>query len=99
MSKMTIIEVCKDKKGLHYFKLISKTGATVFTSEKNERKAVVMSTVKRLSDMVSKAKIVDADKKADAASKTTGKQVPKAQAKKAVKTAKKVGKVAKEATA
>ncbi len=90
MSKTTILEVYKDKKGLYQFKLVSKTGATVFLSEKFEKKAQVMGTVKRLAEWVSKATLVDADKKADAASKTTAKQpvkkvAPKVEAKAATK--------------
>ena len=74
MSKTTILEVYKDKKGLYQFKLLSRDGKVIFTSEKFEKKAVAMAQVKKLSEWVSKAMIVDADKKADAASKTTGKQ-------------------------
>ena len=74
MSKTTILEVYKDKKGLYQFRLISRDGKTIFISAKIEKKAVIMAQVKKLSEWVSKALLVDADKKADAASKTTGKQ-------------------------
>lgn len=74
MSKTTILEVYKDKKGLYQFKLLSRDGKVIFTSEKFEKKAIAMMQVKKLSEWVSKATLVDADKKADAASKTTGKQ-------------------------
>jgi len=74
MSKTTILEVYKDKKGLYQFRLISRDGKTIFISAKIEKKAAIMSQVNRLSEWVSKALLVDADKKADAASKTTGKQ-------------------------
>lgn len=43
-----------------------------------------MAQVKRLAEWVAKATIVDADKKADAASKTTGKQPVKKVANKTV---------------
>ena len=74
MSKTTILEVYKDKKGLYQFKLLSREGKLIVSSEKFEKKAVAMMQVKKLSEWVSKAVLVDADKKADAASKTTGKQ-------------------------
>ncbi|MCF7843804.1 hypothetical protein K9M47_02825 [Candidatus Gracilibacteria bacterium] len=74
MSKTTILEVYKDKKGLYQFKLLSRDGKLIFSSSKFEKKSVAMAQVKRLSEWVSKAVLVDADKKADAASKTTGKQ-------------------------
>jgi hypothetical protein len=74
MSKTTILEVYKDKKGLYQFKLLSRDGKLICSSEKHEKKAVAMAQAKRLAEWVSKATLVDADKKADAASKTTGKQ-------------------------
>ena len=74
MSKTTILEVYKDKKGLYQFKLLSREGKLIVSSAKFEKKAVAMAQVKRLAEWVSKAVLVDADKKADAASKTTGKQ-------------------------
>lgn len=74
MSKTTILEVYKDKKGLYQFRLLSREGKLIFSSSKFEKKSVAMAQVKRLSEWVSKALLVDADKKADAASKTTGKQ-------------------------
>ncbi len=74
MSKTTILEVYKDKKGLYQFRLLSREGKLIVSSEKFEKKAVAMAQVKKLSEWVSKAVLVDADKKADAASKTTGKQ-------------------------
>jgi hypothetical protein len=74
MSKTTILEVYKDKKGLYQFKLLSREGKLIVSSEKFEKKAVAMMQAKKLAEWVSKALLVDADKKADAASKTTGKQ-------------------------
>lgn len=74
MSKTTILEVYKDKKGLYQFKLLSREGKLIVSSEKFEKKAVAMMQAKRLAEWVAKAVLVDADKKADAASKTTGKQ-------------------------
>jgi len=87
MSKTTILEVYKDKKGLYQFKLLSRDGKLIFTSEKFEKKAVAMAQVKKLSEWVSKATLVDADKKADAASKTTGKQSPSVKGKAVVEKA------------
>ena len=83
MSKTTILEVYKDKKGLYQFRLLARDGKTIFTSEKFEKKAVAMMQVKKLTEWVTKATLVDADKKADAASKTTGKQPVKKAANKA----------------
>lgn len=83
MSKTTILEVYKDKKGLYQFRLLARDGKTIFTSEKFEKKAVAMMQVKKLTEWVTKATLVDADKKADAASKTTGKQPVKKVANKA----------------
>ena len=83
MSKTTILEVYKDKKGLYQFRLLARDGKTIFTSEKFEKKAVAMMQVKKLTEWVTKATLVDADKKADAASKTTGKQPVKKVADKA----------------
>ncbi len=74
MSKTTILEVYQDKKGLYRFRLLAKNGEPVCMSEGYEKKAGAMMAAKKLSEWVSKALLVDADKKADAASKTTGKQ-------------------------
>jgi uncharacterized protein YegP (UPF0339 family) len=84
MSKTTILEVYQDKKGMYQYRLLSRDGKLIVSSEKFEKKAVAMAQVKKLSEWVSKATIVDADKKADAASKTTGKQPIKKVANKAV---------------
>jgi uncharacterized protein YegP (UPF0339 family) len=78
MSKTTILEVYQDKKGMYQYKLLSRDGKLVFSSEKFEKKAQAMAQVKKLGEWITKATIVDADKKADAASKTTGKQAKKA---------------------
>ena len=74
MSKTTILEVYQDKKGQYRFRLIAKNGEPVCGSEGYAKKAGAMMAAKKLSEWVSKAVLVDADKKADAASKTTGKQ-------------------------
>ncbi len=74
MSKTTILEVYQDKKGMYQYRLLSREGKLIVSSEKFEKKAVAMAQVKKLSEWVSKATLVTADKKADAASKTTGKQ-------------------------
>jgi uncharacterized protein YegP (UPF0339 family) len=74
MSKTTILEVYQDKKGMYQYRLLSRDGKLIISSEKFEKKAIAMAQVKKLSEWVSKATLVDADKKADAASKTTGKQ-------------------------
>lgn len=84
MSKSTILEVYQDKKGMYLYRLLSRDGKLIFSSEKFEKKAVAMAQVKKLSEWVSKAILVDADKKADAASKTTGKQPVKKVANKTV---------------
>ncbi len=76
MSKTTILEVYQDKKGMYQYKLLSRDGKLIVSSEKFEKKAVAMAQVKKLAEWITKATIVDADKKADAASKTTGKQAP-----------------------
>ena len=81
MSKTTILEVYQDKKGQYRFRLLAKNGEPVCASEGYAKKAGAMSAAKKLSEWVTKAMIVDADKKADAASKTTGKHVTKAKAK------------------
>lgn len=73
MSKTTILEVYQDKKGKYQWRLLARDGKQVVSSEKFEKKAQALAQAKKLSDMVSKATLVDADKKADAASKTTGK--------------------------
>lgn len=87
MSKTTILEVYKDKKGLYQFRLLSRDGKLIVSSEKFEKKAAAMAQVKKLSEWVSKAILVDADKKADAASKTTGKQPASLTGKKVVEKA------------
>ena len=74
MSKTTILEVYKDKKGMYRFRLLAKNGEPVCASEGYAKKAGAMAAAKKLSEWVTKATLVDADKKADAASKTTGKQ-------------------------
>jgi CRISPR/Cas system CSM-associated protein Csm4 (group 5 of RAMP superfamily) len=74
MSKTTILEVYQDRKGIYRFRLLSREGKLICSSEKFEKKAAAMLQAKKLSEWVSKAVLVDADKKADAASKTTGKQ-------------------------
>ncbi len=81
MSKTTILEVYQDKKGMYQYKLLSRDGKLIVSSEKFEKKAVAMAQVKKLAEWITKATIVDADKKADAASKTTGKQPSKKVAK------------------
>lgn len=78
MSKTTILEVYQDKKGMYQYRLLARDGKLIVSSEKFEKKALAMAQVKKLAEWVSKAMIVDADKKADAASKTTGKQKPSA---------------------
>ena len=60
MSKTTILEVYKDKKGLYQFKLLSREGKLIVSSEKFEKKAVAMMQAKRLAEWVSKALLVDA---------------------------------------
>ncbi len=74
MSKTTILEVYQDKKGLYRFRLLAKNGEPVCASEGYAKKSGAMIAAKKLSEWATKALIVDADKKADAASKTTGKQ-------------------------
>lgn len=74
MSKTTILEVYQDKKGEYRFKLIAKNGEPVCGSEGYAKKAGAMMAAKKLGEWATSAMIVDADKKADAASKTTGKQ-------------------------
>jgi hypothetical protein len=76
MSKTTILEVYQDKKGMYSFRLLARDGKLICSSEKHEKKAVVMMQAKKLAEWTTKALIVDADKKADAASKTTVKQSP-----------------------
>ncbi len=77
MSKTTILEVYQDKKGQYRFKLLAKNGEPVCASEGYAKKSGAMTAAKKLAEWVSKAVLVDADKKADAASKTTGKQPSK----------------------
>lgn len=74
MTKTPILEVYTDKKGLYRFRLLARNGEPVFMSEGYEKKAGALRTAQRLSELTTKALLVDADKKADAASKTTGKQ-------------------------
>lgn len=84
MSKTTILEVYQDKKGMYQCRLLARDGKLLFSSQKFEKKSVAMMTAKKLSTWVSSAILVDADKKADAASKTTGKQNSSLQGKKTV---------------
>ncbi len=84
MSKTTVLEVYQDKGGHYRFKLIAKNGEPVCGSEGYTKKSGAMAAAKKLSEWVSKAILVDADKKADAASKTTGKRLPKKAANKTV---------------
>lgn len=84
MSKTTILEVYQDKGGKYRFKLIAKNGEPVCGSEGYAKKAGALMAAKKLGEWASKALLVDADKKADAASKTTGKQSPKKVANKTV---------------
>ncbi len=74
MTKTPILEVYKDKKGLYRFKLLARNGEQVLMSEGYEKKASALGSAKKLAEWTAKALLVDADKKADAASKTTGKQ-------------------------
>jgi uncharacterized protein YegP (UPF0339 family) len=74
MTKMPILEVYKDKKGLFRFKLVARDGTLVLESVGFEKKANALAKANKLAEWTSKALLVDADKKADAASKTTGKQ-------------------------
>lgn len=74
MSKTTILEVYQDKKGMYQWRLLARDGKLLISSQKFERKSEAMMNAKKLSTWVSSAILVDADKKADAASKTTGKQ-------------------------
>lgn len=74
MTKTPILEVYKDKKGLYRFKLLARTGDLVLTSEGYEKKTGALAGAKKLAEWATKSLLVDADKKADAASKTTGKQ-------------------------
>ncbi len=74
MSKTTVLEVYQDKKGQYRFRLLAKNGEPVCMSEGYAQKSGAVLAAKKLSEWVTKAHIVDADKKADAASKTTGKQ-------------------------
>jgi hypothetical protein len=74
MTKTPILEVYKDKKGLYRFKLVARDGALLLESVGFEKKSNALNRASKLSELCSKALLVDADKKADAASKTTGKQ-------------------------
>lgn len=89
MSKTTILEVYQDKKGLYRFRLLAKNGEPVCMSEGYEKKAGALQAAKKLSEWVAHALLVDADKKADAASKTTGKQPVKKVAQKKAEPSKK----------
>ena len=77
MSKTTILEVYQDKKGQYRFRLLAKNGEPVCASEGYANKAGATSAAKKLAGWVSTATIITADKKADAASKTTGTQPSK----------------------
>ncbi len=98
MTKTPILEVYKDKKGLYRFRLLSRTGDKIAESTPFDSKSKALAQAKKLSEWTAKALLVDADKKADAASKTTGKQslkrtaVKKAEPSKANSSAQKVGK-------
>ncbi len=94
MSKTTILEVYQDKKGKYAYRLLSRDGKLVISSEKFDKKAQALTQAKKLSEWVSKALLVDADKKADAASKTTGKQPNKKVANKTVASQVKIAKTA-----
>lgn len=83
MSKTTILEVYQDKKGMYRFRLLAKNGEPVCAGEAYTKKAGAMTAAKKLGEWATNAVIVDADKKADAASKTTGKQPSKKVAKQA----------------
>jgi hypothetical protein len=74
MTKTPILEVYKDKKGLYRFKLVSRDGTLLLESVGFEKKSGALARASKLSELCAKALLVDADKKADAASKTTGKQ-------------------------
>ena len=74
MTKTPILEVYKDKKGLYKFRLLSRDGAVIVESKGSDKKTTAMTQAKKLAEWTTKALLVDADKKADAASKTTGKQ-------------------------
>lgn len=74
MTKTPILEVYKDKKGLYRFKLVARDGTLVLESVGFEKKSSALARASKLSELSGKALLVDADKKADAASKTTGKQ-------------------------
>ncbi len=84
MSKTTILEVYQDKRGQYRFRLIAKNGEPVCGSEGYATKAGAMNAAKKLGEWATTALLVDADKKADAASKTTGKQPLKKAANKTV---------------
>jgi uncharacterized protein YegP (UPF0339 family) len=88
MTKTPILEVYKDKKGLYKFRLLSRDGTKVAESLGYEKKAAAMLSARKLSEWTAKALLVDADKKADAASKTTGKQSLKQAADKKAETSK-----------
>lgn len=74
MTKTPVLEVYKDKKGMYKFRLLARDGKVIAESLGHEKKATAMQQAKKLSEWTTKAELVDADKKADAASKTTGKQ-------------------------
>ncbi len=88
MTKTPILEVYKDKRGLYRFKLVARNGEPVVMSEGYEKKTGALAAAKKLAEWTSKALLVDADKKADAASKTTGKQSLKQTADKKAETSK-----------
>ena len=88
MTKTTILEVYKDKKGLYKFRLVSRDGKDIMLSLGYEKKSNALNAAKKLSEWTAKALLVDADKKADAASKTTGKQSLKRTADKKAETSK-----------
>ncbi|MEN9552281.1 MAG: hypothetical protein RI935_658 [Candidatus Parcubacteria bacterium] len=94
MSKTTILEVYQDKRGQYRFRLLAKNGEPVCGSEGYAKKSGAMSAAKKLTEWVSTSTLVDADKRADAASKTTGKSLSKKVTKQAD-----ASKVSKKATA
>ena len=59
MSKTTILEVYQDKKGAYGWRLLARDGSTIVSSGKFEKKAQAVAQAKKLSDMVSKAILVE----------------------------------------
>jgi uncharacterized protein YegP (UPF0339 family) len=98
MSKTTILEVYQDKKGHYRFRLLAKNGEPVCASEGYAKKAAAVSAAKKLAEWATGAVLITADKKADAASKTTGKQPGSVTGKKIANKAAKSKAVTKTAT-